>query len=129
MTQFQNGTVCARAIDDPRPLRVVVVGAGISGILATIRLRDAISPLELVVYEKNAEVGGTWFENHYPGLACGMSLGLDRCHGVFPSVANQLDRHSCPHLPALLRVESAVEQVLCSWIGDLGILEASCCKI
>jgi cation diffusion facilitator CzcD-associated flavoprotein CzcO len=23
-----------------------------------------------VIYEKNPEVGGTWYENQYPGVAC-----------------------------------------------------------
>ncbi|KIX00123.1 uncharacterized protein Z518_10260 [Rhinocladiella mackenziei CBS 650.93] len=26
--------------------------------------------LDLVVYDKNPEVGGTWYENRYPGVAC-----------------------------------------------------------
>ena len=44
---------------------VVVVGAGMSGILAAIRLRQA--GIRHTVIEKNADVGGTWFENRYPG--------------------------------------------------------------
>ncbi len=44
---------------------VVVVGAGLSGILAGIRLKQAGIPF--VIVEKNADVGGTWFENTYPG--------------------------------------------------------------
>ncbi len=59
-----------RCIDEYRPLRVVVVGAGISGILAAIRLPQRIPNLSLQVYEKNADVGGTRFENRYPGCAC-----------------------------------------------------------
>lgn len=48
--------------------RVVIVGAGMSGILAAIRLKAA--GLDFVIYEKNAAVGGTWLENVYPG--CGV---------------------------------------------------------
>ena len=44
---------------------VVVVGAGMSGILTAIRLRQA--GIGYTVVEKNADVGGTWFENRYPG--------------------------------------------------------------
>jgi 4-hydroxyacetophenone monooxygenase len=47
------------------PLDVVVIGAGMSGLLAAIRLQQAGVPF--VVIEKNPEVGGTWFENTYPG--------------------------------------------------------------
>lgn len=61
-----------RSIDECRPLRVVVIGAGISGILSCIRFRQRIPNIEICVYDKNADVGGTWFENRYPGCACGM---------------------------------------------------------
>ena len=46
-------------------LSVVIIGAGVSGVLAAIRLAEAGIPF--TVYEKNAGVGGTWFENRYPG--------------------------------------------------------------
>ncbi|MGH7859546.1 MAG: NAD(P)-binding protein [Candidatus Binatia bacterium] len=45
--------------------RVLVIGAGMSGVLAAIRLGQAGIPY--VVIEKNSSVGGTWFENAYPG--------------------------------------------------------------
>jgi 4-hydroxyacetophenone monooxygenase len=44
---------------------VVVIGCGQSGLLAGIRLQDAGIPFTII--EKNAGVGGTWFENSYPG--------------------------------------------------------------
>ena len=44
---------------------VVVIGAGMSGLLAAIRLEQAGIPY--VVIEKNDGVGGTWLENSYPG--------------------------------------------------------------
>jgi heterodisulfide reductase subunit A-like polyferredoxin len=59
-------------IDYARPTKVIVIGAGISGILAAIRFPRHISNLDLVVYDKNQEIGGTWYENRYPGIACGM---------------------------------------------------------
>ena len=43
----------------------VIVGAGVSGMLAAIRLREA--GIDHVVLEKNADVGGGWWENTYPG--------------------------------------------------------------
>ncbi|HEY4125659.1 MAG TPA: NAD(P)/FAD-dependent oxidoreductase, partial [Rhizomicrobium sp.] len=46
-------------------MQVIVVGAGMSGILSGIRLRQAGVSFEII--EKNADVGGTWFENTYPG--------------------------------------------------------------
>ena len=44
---------------------VVVIGCGQSGLLAGIRLKEAGIPFTIV--EKNAGVGGTWWENSYPG--------------------------------------------------------------
>jgi 4-hydroxyacetophenone monooxygenase len=48
-----------------RPFSVGIIGAGESGLLMAIRLRQAGVPF--VIYEKNTDVGGTWFENQYPG--------------------------------------------------------------
>ncbi|THD80698.1 MAG: NAD(P)/FAD-dependent oxidoreductase [Phenylobacterium sp.] len=48
-----------------RKLKVLVIGAGMSGILAGIRLSQAGVPFEII--DKNPDVGGTWFENTYPG--------------------------------------------------------------
>jgi len=48
--------------------RVVIIGAGVSGLGMAIKLREAGIPF--VIYEKNKTVGGTWLENSYPG--CGV---------------------------------------------------------
>jgi 4-hydroxyacetophenone monooxygenase len=48
-----------------REFSVVVIGAGMSGLLAAYRLQQADVPF--VVLEKNDDVGGTWLENAYPG--------------------------------------------------------------
>jgi 4-hydroxyacetophenone monooxygenase len=45
--------------------RCAVVGAGASGLAAAHRLRQA--GIDVTVFEKNADVGGTWLENVYPG--------------------------------------------------------------
>jgi 4-hydroxyacetophenone monooxygenase len=44
---------------------VIVIGAGVAGMLASVRLADA--GIAHVVLEKNSEVGGSWWENTYPG--------------------------------------------------------------
>jgi len=48
-----------------RAFPVVVIGCGQSGLLAGIRLQEAGIPFTIV--EKNGGVGGTWWENSYPG--------------------------------------------------------------
>ncbi len=47
------------------PFRCAVVGAGFSGLAAAHRLRQ--TGVEVTVFEKNGDVGGTWLENVYPG--------------------------------------------------------------
>ena len=46
-------------------ISVVIVGAGMSGILAAHRLQQAGVPFTIL--DKNDDVGGTWFEAAYPG--------------------------------------------------------------
>jgi cation diffusion facilitator CzcD-associated flavoprotein CzcO len=48
---------------------VLIVGAGIGGLLCGARLRQAgIRSIRLV--DPAADVGGTWYWNRYPGIAC-----------------------------------------------------------
>jgi 4-hydroxyacetophenone monooxygenase len=47
---------------------VIIVGAGMSGLYAGIQLQQAGIPF--IILEKNDAVGGTWYENTYPG--CGV---------------------------------------------------------
>lgn len=47
----------------------IVIGAGMTGILVAIKLKEAgIS--DITVIEKKESIGGTWRENTYPGIAC-----------------------------------------------------------
>jgi 4-hydroxyacetophenone monooxygenase len=48
-----------------RKMHVLVIGAGMSGVLTGIRLSQAGVPFEII--ESNADVGGTWLVNTYPG--------------------------------------------------------------
>ncbi|CAN5424743.1 NAD(P)/FAD-dependent oxidoreductase [soil metagenome] len=57
--------------EDRAAFPVVVIGAGQSGLLAGIRLKEAGLPFTII--EKNAGVGGTWWENTYPG--CRVDVG------------------------------------------------------
>jgi cation diffusion facilitator CzcD-associated flavoprotein CzcO len=76
MVTRNHAIVEERPIDGKRPLRVICVGAGISGIITAIRFPQRIPNLELQIYEKNPDITGTWFENRYPGCACGTYLVL-----------------------------------------------------
>jgi 4-hydroxyacetophenone monooxygenase len=50
---------------------VVIIGAGMSGLLQALRLKEA--GIGFTVIEKNDDVGGTWYENRYPG--CRVDVG------------------------------------------------------
>ncbi|KAK6386901.1 hypothetical protein LTS17_000165 [Exophiala oligosperma] len=53
-----------------RKLRLICIGAGISGIAAAYKYQKDLENVEFIIYEKNDDVGGTWYENRYPGCAC-----------------------------------------------------------
>ncbi|WP_410874930.1 flavin-containing monooxygenase [Nocardia sp. A7] len=54
---------------------VVVIGAGVSGICAAIKLIEA-GVEDVVIVEKAETFGGTWRANTYPGCACDVPSGL-----------------------------------------------------
>ena len=52
-----------------RNIRIAIIGAGASGLMALIQLR-ACGYRDVVIFEKAAALGGTWRDNRYPGLNC-----------------------------------------------------------
>jgi 4-hydroxyacetophenone monooxygenase len=52
--------------DVPPGFRVLVIGAGMSGLCAGVYLGNAGIPY--TIYERSAGIGGTWFQNRYPGV-------------------------------------------------------------
>lgn len=53
----------------PASVTHLVVGAGFAGLGAAIKL-DGAGETDFAVIEKDADVGGTWRANTYPGAAC-----------------------------------------------------------
>ncbi len=56
-----------KPIHSPMRLKVICIGAGASGLLLAYKLQRSFDYFELVIYEKNEDISGTWFENTYPG--------------------------------------------------------------
>ncbi len=55
--------------DVPTHLRAAIVGSGFGGLGAAIRLKqEGID--DFLVFERAADIGGTWRDNSYPGCAC-----------------------------------------------------------
>ena len=61
-------------IEDPGRYNVIVVGAGVSGLIAGARLSQ--QGLPFTILEAATEVGGTWHYNTYPGCACDVWTSL-----------------------------------------------------
>ncbi|KAI9752413.1 MAG: hypothetical protein M4579_005637 [Chaenotheca gracillima] len=64
--------VLEQPIGTNRPLRIVCLGAGYSGLMMGIMFHEKLddATTDLVMYERNSEMGGTWLENRYPGCQC-----------------------------------------------------------
>lgn len=56
----------ARRSAPKRPVRVAIIGAGLGGIAAAVKLQRRTSAT-FVIFEQSAGVGGTWYDNRYPG--------------------------------------------------------------
>lgn len=54
-----------RVLDLPEGFRVLIVGAGISGIGLAVNLGQAGVPFTII--ERDEDIGGVWRENNYPG--------------------------------------------------------------
>jgi len=98
-------------VSPDREFRVVIIGAGLSGLAAAYRLRQA--GVDTHVFEKNPDVGGTWFENDYPG--CRVDI---QNHFYSFSFAQ-----SC-HWPQLHSSQPVLLDYFRSCVAELGLTDA-----
>lgn len=113
---------------------VVVVGAGVSGIALGVQLVRLGIPFAIL--EKNARVGGVWFENRYPGCgvdtpnhAYSFSFGTpepwSRYFSPQPEIRGYLDRIAAeegvlPHVRFDTEMTGARwDEASCTWQIDL----------
>lgn len=66
-----------KPIHNSKTIRVITVGAGASGLVSAHKLQRSFEDFELILYEKNEDVGGTWLENKYPGFVVVPSLSIE----------------------------------------------------
>ena len=115
-------------------MRFAIIGAGMSGILAAIKLREAGYD-DFALYEKAARLGGTWRENTYPGIACDVPSHLysysfepnpewshhfspgEEIYRYFEGVARKHGVES--------RIRFGAEVVRCEWRGGRWQLETA----
>lgn len=53
-----------------RKIKIICLGGGASAINLAHEVSTSDLDLELVCYEKHPSVGGSWYENRYPGCGC-----------------------------------------------------------
>lgn len=51
---------------------ILIVGAGESGIALGCRLKEKLGFDQFRIFDRQSGVGGTWWTNRYPGVACDM---------------------------------------------------------
>ena len=63
-------TIAEKPIGTRRPIRVACMGAGYSGLMMAILFSQKMMDknAELVIYERNEDLGGTWLENRYESM-------------------------------------------------------------
>ena len=84
-----------------RDFTVAIIGAGMSGILAAYRLKQA--GVDFVIFEKNSAIGGTWLENTYPGCRVDVSNHV-YCYSF-------MQKHDWPHF-------HSTQEVLLKYFND-----------
>lgn len=61
--EYENYTVSETPLGTPRSLRVITIGAGAAGLNMARHIELHMENVDHIIYEKNPEVGGTWYEN------------------------------------------------------------------
>lgn len=49
---------------------IAIIGAGESGIAMACRLKEVLGFNQFRIFDRQAGIGGTWWINRYPGVAC-----------------------------------------------------------
>lgn len=55
---------------------VTIIGAGESGIAMGCQLKQQLKFDQFRIFERRSGIGGTWWSNRYPGVACDMYVSL-----------------------------------------------------
>ncbi|MGE0153557.1 MAG: flavin-containing monooxygenase [Reyranellaceae bacterium] len=106
----------------PTRPRFAIIGAGMSGILTGIRLKEK-GLTNFTIYEKAATLGGTWRENTYPGVACDvpshvycysfeLSPDWSRRFSPGPEIRDYFERVAVKHgIDRHIRYDSRIDKV------------------
>ncbi len=67
---FNGYRITEQPLYSKRHIRLVCVGAGATGLQVAYKAERLLKDVEVQIYEKNNDIGGTWLENRYPGCTC-----------------------------------------------------------
>jgi hypothetical protein len=67
---FNGYRITEQPLHAKRYIRMICVGAGAAGLQIAYKAERLLENVELQIYEKNHDIGGTWLENRYPGCTC-----------------------------------------------------------
>lgn len=115
-----------------REVRIVIVGGGFAGICAALRLHAA-GHRNIVVYERERDVGGTWLANSYPGVACdapshlysySFAQDVDWSRRFAPGPEIQQYIRRCVDSSGIARlIETDADVVGARWTGEEWLIE------
>jgi cation diffusion facilitator CzcD-associated flavoprotein CzcO len=114
----------------PRHARFGILGAGFGGLGVAIRLKQAGID-DFVIWERDADVGGTWWVNTYPGCQCDIpshlysfSFALNpewtRTYPLQPEIARYL-RDCAERFGVADHVHLSCEVTSAEWDEDEGV--------
>ncbi|KKY20773.1 putative steroid monooxygenase [Phaeomoniella chlamydospora] len=89
LTPDEQYCIVEEPLGHARPVRIVTIGAGASGINVARNVKEHMKNVEFQMYEKNSEIGGTWTENRYAAEKSGLIQFIKFQHKVVEAVWNE----------------------------------------
>ncbi|KAI2722572.1 hypothetical protein CBS147332_3501 [Penicillium roqueforti] len=107
---------------------VLIVGAGESGVAMGCRLKEVLGTDQFRIFERQSGIGGTWWINRYPGIACDVpatfysfSFALKKdwstLHPPGPEIAQYL-ADVCERYQIVDKIQLNTDVKELRWIGD-----------
>jgi cation diffusion facilitator CzcD-associated flavoprotein CzcO len=134
-TPQQQYVIEDHVLGEAKFVKVICIGAGPAGINLAYQIRRHLQNTQLIVYEKNSSLGGTWFENKYPGCACDNPSHVyqfewapnpdwSMFYSPAPEILRYLENVAKDHdLEQYIRLNQAVTKA--QWFEDEGIWRVS----
>ncbi|KAI1007790.1 hypothetical protein K3495_g443 [Podosphaera aphanis] len=107
---------------------IVVVGAGESGIAMGCRLKEKLGTDQFRIFDRQTGVGGTWWINRYPGVACDVPAPFYsysfyqnyKWTSLYPSGNEILSylQDVCEHFKIVDKIQLNTDVTECRWLDS-----------